>query len=255
MANINYFPSHSMQSVYETEVTARRWNGIPHHIKITTRPATIKYEDGDTILFTGIAVTVYDENDVPLGKVREDELIFPVTVVDIEDAEGLYEHGDIVIKTIQMIPFDVSVLPDWRYRYYEGKPYNPQLTDARGGYDVTSETINYKRYHVTNYEGHYYVRPVEAQTWTNAGGTYWVEPDAYTATISEFRLLNNWKTSFIEQAANTRIVSTSRSFMGMTDEEIKTGSDLVLTVPVQWINPYNGETLEDTYDVYVEEAE
>lgn len=52
---------------------------VPSYISVTTLPDTTTYEVGDTISYTGIVVTAYDENGVSMGDVDNEELIFTVT--------------------------------------------------------------------------------------------------------------------------------------------------------------------------------
>jgi hypothetical protein len=64
----------------------------PHHILITTPPTKTEYEEGETLDFTGIEVTIYKKDDSvwtdtthPQGKALFSELEFPVTVATLPE--------------------------------------------------------------------------------------------------------------------------------------------------------------------------
>lgn len=62
--------------------------GGPYRIEITTLPTTLVYNDGDTIDFTGMVVTGYNEDDSLWtyynsdGSIPHSALTFPVTVAE-----------------------------------------------------------------------------------------------------------------------------------------------------------------------------
>lgn len=57
------------------------WGGaVPASISVTTPPTKLEYDDGETIDFSGIEVTAYDQLGTSLGIVPSNELEFPVTV-------------------------------------------------------------------------------------------------------------------------------------------------------------------------------
>ena len=67
---------------------------MPAYIRITTPPTKTEYVDGDTIDFTGLVVTAYNEDDTPFtdrgwtnGDIPNNLLTFPVTVAHYEEGE------------------------------------------------------------------------------------------------------------------------------------------------------------------------
>lgn len=66
--------------------------GGPYRIEITTLPTTLVYNDGDTIDFTGMVVTGYNEDDSLWtyynsdGSIPHSELTFPVTVAEYTES-------------------------------------------------------------------------------------------------------------------------------------------------------------------------
>jgi hypothetical protein len=75
---------------------------IPSSIQITTEPTKLTYEDGETIVYTGIVVKAYDGNgnlfdttEYPDGVIPFSELQFPVTKAVYPD-----RTGDGAIQTI-----------------------------------------------------------------------------------------------------------------------------------------------------------
>ena len=67
-------------------------NGLPVRIEVIIPPDITTYNDGDTIIFDGLVVTAYCENDVPFdtsttpnGVIPIEQLEFPVTVANVND--------------------------------------------------------------------------------------------------------------------------------------------------------------------------
>jgi hypothetical protein len=65
---------------------------VPDHIAVTTPPTKTEYEEGETLDFTGIEVTIYKKDDSvwtdtthPQGKALFSELEFPVTVATLPE--------------------------------------------------------------------------------------------------------------------------------------------------------------------------
>ena len=77
---------------------------IPSYIQVTTPPATVTYDDGDTIDYTGMVVTRYDANGQSMGTVPISELTLPDTVADSTELTRLAEYAGSSL--------DISPLPN-----------------------------------------------------------------------------------------------------------------------------------------------
>lgn len=234
----------------------------PARIVILNPPDLTTYSEGDTIDYSGIIVAAFTSlttmtpyiNSSLEGEMNNlipfDQLIFPTTTAEADG--GTYDDGDVVIEMITMSAFSSSVLPNPIYHYYDGNPYSPALTDSGGGYDVFPETSVGSSYYVTRYEDKYYLKPAESSDeWTTSGGTYWVEPDGYTAVVTSLSLNNGWKHSLFGSASNNSFVSTSSSFFGLGNDDIEAGIVKRQTLTVQWQTEYQTDPFEDTFDITV----
>ena len=242
------------QRVFTADVSAKMWKGIPDHIKITTRPATIAYHNGDTILYTGIGVKVYDENDVEIGKVPFDELIFPMEEVDLDRKHNvLYIEGNGIKARIMKNniyrsgTYNRGYCSDDFWLKTPADPHNPVLytfSVVREAPSVTYMTLYNNSIYaciIGDYEGDHFL----SRTMDGSGDGF-AFFGAESGKNGIFRRLSpmyqndKYYLPYSKSDPSGKLVPSSDVFY--------------MEVPVQWLNPYNDEVLEDTYEIVVEEG-
>lgn len=211
---------------------------LPTEIRVTKLPNKMDYKVGETFNPDGIIVHAYYEDGSDYGTVLNSELSYDPMKIGPNDGNARYDKDGVHIAVLTMVPFDASGL---LYPYYDEKPYSPSLVHPQGGYIVAPELINGNSYYVTVYGGYTYIKPTSTQQWTTNSGTYWVNPDGYTATRFLFRVINGWKDT--EPIVDTSLVSENDSFFDLDNETINKGLTRGLSVTVIWHRPSDGATL------------
>lgn len=231
---------------------------IPAAIHIVVPPRKLKYEEGETIDFTGIHVYLmngnnqrYTDEDYPTGEIPFDELIFPVTKVEGGDdnvytnGQGLFfmlakigpETESNAYGTFYMGPV-IGYLPDDAWTGWEGGPLHAASTAEFSAYLTLYG--NYIYGYGIDSLNNYFVIKVE-------GGL-----NGYGSRFSQ----QNWKAvdsfpdedlSYISEIPVSEVDPLEYGDMS----DIKKVSEI--KIPVQWIRS-DGEVLEDFYTIEVGES-
>lgn len=254
---------------------------IPSAIQITTPPPRVSYNDGDTIDYSGIVVTLYDGNGnvftdsiYPDGIVPFSELSFPVSKAQYEGG-GVSSDLDTspVPQPIQVVDGAFST-----HGHYtsSGKNYvfSYEYTPLSG---VISRMIFWK---VTDTDT--LIRTLWASDTHGKIGTMhyrrWRDDElideVYYDIGTERPIQIHSKTAYSFDGANTivgtipymddfpytmyTIPNTSHN-----DDNISWtmvygtggGGTGVQTLPVNWLSPYNADTYTDTFDIVVHDNE
>lgn len=257
---------------------------IPSAIQITTPPPRVSYNDGETIDYSGIVVTLYDGNGNVFtdsrytdGTVPFSELVFPVDKAHYEGGGGASSDLDTspVPQPIQYV--DGAFLSQGRYRS-SGKEYvyTYEYTPLAG---VTSRvmfwrideedelirtlwssdtlgvigTMHYRRWR----DGE-----LVDDSFFNIETDYPAEIHSKTAYYGERASVGSY--SYIEVFPYTiyiKPINTGPIYMSHDDEIAWTilygtggGGSGVQILPVNWISTYDSDTYTDTFDITVHET-
>lgn len=131
---------------------------VPSAIHIVIKPRKLKYEDGETLDFTGIHVYLMDGNnkrftseDYPTGEIPFEELVFPVTVAEGDHKSGAKKATDgiLTIPFIETNSFHIAEQPGKYgndiYYFFES-----------GNTDISVRCFNYSGFLFTFYVGDEY---------------------------------------------------------------------------------------------------
>lgn len=119
-------------------------------IAVTTPPTITTYGNRAYIGFDGIVVTAYDEAGNSLGAVPYNELIFPITIAELDGTEEYEEAGCDAVYSGSVAGFPYPQIRTIRaYRGYEAI-YNAHIT-------ITTESNNVWHVPVLVDENHSYV--------------------------------------------------------------------------------------------------
>lgn len=238
---------------------------VPSKIEITQLPLINNYNEGETIDYSGLAVTAYDGNNVSMGEVPFSELILPVKTAII----GAWDGSEWISSDGQIASIMVTFsLVTCQHRYLDG----PILTDTNDAYNGTlgtwygrpatigSSNIDdqFTVLFLTRYNGNLYaMRTVgkddfslyayynneyeDPQNWYNGwrfiGGTNY-----HTKTYFTGAPWDEYITNVPESLINPNNVG-SEGFLQSVD------------IPVQWVRPGDGKILETSYSVYVKPSQ
>lgn len=230
---------------------------IPSEIRITTPPPRVSYNNGDTIDYSGIVVTLYDGNGnvftdsrYPDGIVPFSELVFPVDKAHYEgDGEWTDGHG-LNAQKITYMPV-TAVSSDGRH---EVIAYVGPVIGEKGGYPSTYGSFGSPaNFLMTRYNGENYALWINGDTAVNMFtkrpfGDYesiWVLTGSSGAAVRSDRFValsfEEFLTELPESTVNPVTVDP-------------TALHAVQSIPVNWISPYNADTYTDTFDIVVHET-
>ena len=245
-------------------IAVRRWHrisGLPTSIRIEVLPDKTEYICGETIDITGIVVkaylpdgSLYDADGYPQGVIPLNEL-----EIEPEIADAYYSDGNgVEAKGILMIAYDVDTYgtnPRHSYSYYNGKPFSPELLadkehgGIRGGYAVCPHLVLGSSYFVTIYNDETWIKPEDDdEAWPSDGwgdgGTYWVEPDGYTAIVGAFRTRSRWLRLAVR--TNNQSIPTSTRAPWEAGDMQPMGSN---KITVKWKRPGDKKELTDKFEI------
>lgn len=247
---------------------------VPAKMEITTPPPRVSYNDGDTIDYSGIVVTLYDGNGnvftdsrYPDGIVPFSELVFPVDKAHYEGGgEWTDGHG---LNAMQIAYTSHRNRAEW-VKFTPGKIDENQVFvcgSALGTYNGRPATFGgdapgtlfVTRYYVPAYGTYYnYMASMAGSRKCDLCEYYDGELDA-----SQQRILTGW--FFVggsSASAGNKVFQHVSWEQFLTDIPVSTVDPTTIdpatlhavqSIPVNWISPYNADTYTDEFDIVVHE--
>lgn len=229
---------------------------VPAKMEITTPPPRVSYNDGDTIDYSGIVVTLYDGNGnvftdsrYPDGIVPFSELVFPVDKAHYEGGGEWTDGHGLNAQKITYMPV-TAVSSDGRH---EVIAYVGPVIGERWGYPSTYGSFGSPaNFLMTRYNGRNYALWIDGDKavnmftkrphgdyesiWTLTGSSSGI------AHIDRFEAISfgEFLTELPESTVNPVTVDPAT----LHDAQ---------SIPVNWISPYNADTYTDTFDIVVHE--
>lgn len=236
---------------------------IPAAIHIVVPPRKLKYEDNETIDFTGIHVYLMDGNNhrytddsYPTGEIPFGELLFPETIATAGDGGKTSD--------LDTSPIEKPIYATGGYAVYEHGSSDVQIKEVlrvEGGYCVSYVTTNHK-----NAKSIYASDRIGNASWTYE--VYHNNKKIDAATIVHYATesyTHNGKTVYY---GATNYGVTQYELNGFVEVETLPNQDGAIawtlvygdseggggnSIPVQWMRS-DGEILEDTFEIEVGEG-
>lgn len=245
---------------------------VPSSIKITTPPTRLEYTDGDLIDFTELVVKAYKkatglftDESYPEGIIPHSELDFPVKVADYS-AGSSESQSHVEGNLPQPIPYSegasfsgITTYPSGRYdnvhwaanrtvRAFTTVNSNEDVTycfaSAEGPVTVTKTTL------ISYPDAEELQRMVDKY---NSASAIVNGETIYYATYVAPHSADTY--SFSMPTIRTNASFNSEDVYALLFGTQPGGDGMVLTVPVQWLSPYTGETFEDSFTITVNAAD
>jgi hypothetical protein len=238
---------------------------IPAAIHIVVPPRKLKYEDGETIDFTGIHVYLmngnnqrYTDEDYPTGEIPFDELMFPETIADESQASGQSRSSDILpdgmesfspisscsFKTDKGIVTSTVKVLDGRGTIYKTSHSLSSITYIRATDDPDAVCIVEDKYNSITGE---YIETEEIKV-SSSPNTYTHDGKKVYYDTTQLSSIG----SVVESLPIYSWDNIDRGYIAWTliyGEIVSGGQE----IPVQWVR-FDGEILEDTFTIEVGEG-
>lgn len=234
---------------------------IPAAIHIVVKPRKLKYEEGETLDFTGIHVYLMDGNNkrytddnYPTGEIPFNELIFPVTTAENETGSDEYTdgHGLNVLR----VTFGPETQAMWGYTFYMGPVVGFLPEGAMGGLwsdggplrIASKATSSAFSAYVTKYNDNLYGYGIDGFgriAFKIDNGFYGWHESIYQ---NDFRMFASATSDPVQY---TEFPESTVDPIGKSVDDLHPAKQ---TVPVQWIRS-DGEILEDTFEIEIGESE
>lgn len=211
---------------------------IPYGIKIVSPPTKTDYEYQETMDYSGIGVKLTNKNgdtytdvDHPSGwYVNPADLIFPVEKAPAAGGGGIITNGSGVNAIIGVA--DSDMIP--------GAPVFPGTFQRVSAYPhaaiTPGATIKLTYYNGIIYAAQYtgYIGFLNYTSGESAAGewSYYSFGDTFSA----------W-------SGSSDKFDLPESTVDPTGVDVNTLHGVTATIPVQWLNPYTGETHQDTFEI------
>lgn len=242
--------------------------GLPAYIRITQNPTKMDYTDGETMDYTGIVVHAYNSDGIDMGAVPFNELVFPVTEVELMDSEWTDGNGinaKMIFYTQQWVRREnirTGVITEYSI-YCCNEPLG---TDINGRpatyYNSYSEEIGAATLLVTRYNGLNYMAAItgdipikcnlasyfnnEVRSDSAIKYTGWISSGGSTLSIG--KLNKFFVTSWSEYLTDIP-VSTENPTKADINEFHGTKK-----IPVQWKRTGDGKLLETKFEINITAA-
>lgn len=231
---------------------------IPAAIHIVVKPRKLKYEEGETLDFTGIHVYLMDGNNkrytddnYPTGEIPFNELIFPVTTAENETGRDEYTDGHGL--NVLHVTFGPETQAEWGYTFYMGPVVGFLPEGAIGGpwsdggpLRIASKPA-FSAY-VTKYNDKLYGYGIDGSgniAFKIDNGFYGWHGRIYQ---NDFRMFANATGDPVQY---TEFPESTIDPIGKSVDDLHPAKQ---TVPVQWMRS-DGKILEDTFEIEIGESE
>ena len=240
---------------------------IPSAIEITKPPDDTEYNEGDTIIYNGIIVglkkkdgSTFTDSRYPNGHIPMGELIFPVEVAPEQGERGQYVSGDVHWSANSSFVAENAntLLASYRTQWGSGTRNWTKVNDGpciavriflQGNYypnlvytiaPLAPDAIHKwddGRYHGTCLGA--FAGTFGGVDWYQAGpgGGLEAQPTEWIGGVAPLIVVGEGESLF-EAAIRAAGVQVGGSGGGAE-------------IPVQWKSPYDGKTLEDTFEITV----
>ncbi|MBR2697942.1 MAG: hypothetical protein IKE76_05050 [Clostridia bacterium] len=244
-------------TITHTDGTGTKTYTLPHHIRVEHPPLKIAYVDGETIDFSGMLVKAYNEDGTvwtdethPGGVIPLNELILSVTVADIESV-----HADYFTDGYGVNAKYIAYTQRWDYDWHPIE-YSLYASDVVGEKDDTPVVFGNgspgapASMLITKYNGGLYAMGLSDPTkmdlyyfradWATmryqmaGGATYFTTKDAFT--------MAPWGDYVTVAPESTADPTNAGQMLPVNPFQ---------EIPVQWARPWDGEILEDSFDIHV----
>lgn len=229
---------------------------IPSEIRITTPPPRVSYNDGDTIDYSGIVVTLYDGNGnvftdsrYPDGIVPVSELTFPVTAAHADGGGEWTDGAGINAMQVTLMPTVGIDIYGHETTLYVG----PVMGSVSGYSAAFGNSVAPETFLVTEYGEHLFGL---WQSGDNGIGIYSKRP--FGTAVGEFWQLTGSQREYPKGRFTG--FPGYEYFSGIPSSTVDpttvdpTTLHAVQSIPVNWISPYNADTYTDTFDIVVHET-
>ena len=226
---------------------------IPASIRVITPPTKTTYEDGETIDFTGIEVKAYTEDGEEVESIPFEELIFPVTVADLDEAEAdRWSDGSGV--NAMLIAYTQKWFVDWRGQNVQ--VYTSQILGEYGGkpfmWGGNTGHSQPTTFFATNYNGTVYIwastasQPMNGWVYNEGAAQYQYQMVSGTsATTGTGEVIGAGL--YDEHVKN--IPESAKMPNGTEEMHAEAAKQ---KIPVQWVRQEDGKVLETYYEITVE---
>lgn len=246
---------------------------IPAAIHIVVKPRKLKYEEGETLDFTGIHVYLMDGNNkrytdssYPTGEIPFGELMFPVTIAEGEGQGGssatIDDQTFIAPNVIQVpLPLNKGLVygtpenPEQRYTITSSSEAYFVLADNGSSIQCQIVTVGSGSYHIKYENIDNPSRNWERDEYVGASGTTIFKNIPFgfgrmfsldKSVIGTQYYINGITASIIE-----RDIEYARKLATIIIDG--TINQTGVEIPVEWIRT-DGEILEDTFEIEVGEG-
>ena len=224
-------------------------------MEITTPPPRVSYNDGDTIDYSGIVVTLYDGNGnvftdsrYPDGIVPFSELVFPVDKAHYEGGEEWTDGSGLNAQKIMYMPVPAVDIYGHEVIAYVG-PVIGELEGYPSTYGSFGSSANFL---MTRYNGRNYALWINGDKAVNmfTNGPHGDFESIWHLTGGSGAPVRSDR--FMPLSFEVYLTELPESTVDPTTIDTTT-LHVVQSIPVNWISPYNADTYTDEFDIVVHE--